>query len=190
MRDILRLGLTLMAYALTAGAALAFVGIKTMPVIAENLARAEEEARDAVLPGMNGGFERFDSDGFAYWTGYRDEAKSDIGGYIFVAQGAGYSSEIRTMVAVDEYFSIINTKVMFQQETPGLGTKIAEVESGEKEPRFMSQFRGISVDGQAQLRADGGEIDAISGATVSSRAVADSIDRGRMTLLEIVGGNR
>jgi len=190
MREIFRLGLILMTYALIAGAALSLVGLKTMPVIAENLARAEEEARIFVLPAMNGGFESIEGGALSYWIGFRDEAKTVVGGYVFTALGMGYSSEIRTMIGVDENFAIVGTNVLFQQETPGLGTKIIEVSSGDSDPWYMRQFIGKSLPEQLKLSSDGGGIDGISGATISSRAVAESIERGLASLQETVGGNR
>jgi len=62
-------------------------------------------------------------------------------------------------------------KVIEQKETPGLGSKI-------EEPKFSSQFKGLSpISKSFKVRQDGGEIDAITSATISSRAVVDAISR-------------
>ena len=95
MRDILKFGAILMAYALIAGSGLAIVNGRTMPLIIENKAAAENSARSEVLHGMNGGYELINGEGsFQYWIGYKDAGKSEAGGYIFIARGKGYSSVI------------------------------------------------------------------------------------------------
>jgi len=58
-------------------------------------------------------------------------------------------------------------KVVFHAETPGLGAKITEDD-------FLDQFEGMAL-GDLALTADGGEVDAISGATISSEAVTESV---------------
>ena len=185
MRDILRLGIILAVFALVAGVALAFVNIKTMPRIIENKLRAEKEARAEVLPGMAGGYEeRGKGSGFTYWIGFPDTAKSETGGYVFTTDGRGYSSTILTMVGVDVDGAITGVKILEQQETPGLGAKIEEVRHGEKDPWFTRQFKGKTVSDTITVTKDGGDIDAITGATISSRTVTNAINRGIAELME------
>jgi electron transport complex protein RnfG len=130
-----------------------------------------------VLTGMTGGFVKTaGASGFEYWTGYTDAAKKTPGGYAFIAKGEGFASTIQTLVGVGVNGKIVGTKVIFQEETPGYGDRILEVKEGEKSPWFTSQFMGKS--GTVALKADGGAIDAITGATISSKAVTSSIDAG------------
>ena len=91
------------------------------------------------------------------------------------------------MVGVDTTGKIIGLKVIAQTETPGLGTKIEEVKYGEKSPWFQDQFIKRTADGLA-VDKDGGEIKSITGATISSRAVAVSIKNGLDTLKNKLGG--
>ena len=66
---------------------------------------------------------------------------------------------------------IINYEVLSSKETPGLGTKVAESE-------FKDQFQGLSPKSESfKTNKDGGEIDAVTAATISSRAVIDAINR-------------
>jgi len=189
VRDILKPGVILMAYALIAGSALAFVNVRTAPRIDENRQIAENEARAEVLPEMAGGYDFMDEGaGFSYWIGYRDAGKREIGGYIFIAQGSGYSSTIESMVGVDPSGTILAVKVLSQQETPGLGARVQEIRRGETEPWFTRQFRGKTSRDDFAVIQDGGDIDAITGATISSRTVTDSINRGLKKLMERVGG--
>lgn len=188
MREIFKLGMTLMLYSLTVGAALAFVNQKTAPVIEENRARAEAEARAEVLPDMRGGYElRTASDGFEYWVGYTDAEQTGIGGYIVIAHGKGYSSTIQTMVGIDPSFAITGMTVLFQQETPGLGARVEEIARNDTEPWFPAQFRGLTID-ELALTQKGGAIDSITGATISTEAITSSVKEQIEHLHTIVEG--
>jgi electron transport complex protein RnfG len=189
MRDIMKLGIILMIYSLVAGAALAYVNIMTMQRVEANKIAAAEEARTAALAGMEGGFEpKRDGSGFEYWIGYKDKAKSHIGGYVFVARGKGYSSVIETMVGTDLQGKIIGMRVVSQLETPGLGTKVVEIRHGESDPWFQRQFIGKSLQDDLRVKKDGGIVDSITGATISSRAMTNSIREGLDKLKGITGG--
>ncbi len=179
-----------MAYCLVAGMLLAFVQIKTAPVIQANKEAASgDSVRKQVLPGMDGGFVQNEEGAeFTYWTGYTDAAQTKPGGYIFIAYGQGYQSTIETMVGVDTDFTITGATVLFQQETPGLGDKIDKVLPG-NDHSWIHQFVGKSINDKIALSSNDGVIDAITGATVTSQAVTQSIDRGLKNLqASITGG--
>jgi len=91
----------------------------------------------------------------------------EVIGYAFIAEGKGYSSTIRTMVGFYPNGTISRIHVVSQSETPGLGTMIAE-------PDFTNQFSGKRIE-DVRLSQDGGVIDAITGATISSRAITDTV---------------
>ena len=79
----------------------------------------------------------------------------------------GYADDVGVIVGIDTQSSrLIGIGVTTMRETPGLGTLIAE-------PKFSGQFRGASPD--VELRARGGTIDAVAGATVSSVAAVESV---------------
>jgi len=187
---IFKTGIILMVYTLIAGALLASVYIKTAPIIEMNKEAATGDVvRAVVLPGMEGGYVKQDAEiDFPYWTGYRDSRKKEPGGYIFIAMGKGYSSTIETMVGVDINGTITGIKILFQLETPGLGDKIEEIKRGESDPWFTRQFVGKSASDNIALVKDGGEIDGVTGATISSRAVTLSINKGIKRLMGIVSG--
>ena len=81
----------------------------------------------------------------------------------------GYSGKIWLMVGFERDGSIQNVEVLEHKETPGLGSKMAK-------PDFKDQYKGIHP-GSFDLRVtkDGGKIDAISGATISSRAFSEAV---------------
>jgi len=190
VREIVKLSTVLMLYTLVAGALLAFVYIKTSPIIESNkMASSGDTVRIQVLPGMDGGFEqKGERSEFPYWIGYMDAGRKKPGGYILIARGKGYSSTIETMVGVDIEGTVTGVKVLFQQETPGLGDKIEEIRSGEDAPWFTRQFIGKSTLDNLTLTKDGGVIDAITGATISSGAVTNSIKNELNNLQAVLSG--
>ncbi len=189
MRNVLKLGIILMMYSMFAGVSLALVNLKTMSLIEENKLKAEEKTRADVLPGIAGGFKLMgEYSEFPYWVGYFDIEKTKSGGYVFIARGKGYSSTIETMVGIDMDGKIIGAKILFQKETPGLGTRIEQIRHGETEPWFTRQFIGKTMVDDIKVSKDGGNIDAITGATISSRAVTSSINRGLVELKKVAGG--
>lgn len=93
-------------------------------------------------------------------------------GWAFTCEGSGFADKIKLIVAVDATFeTVAGFGVLFSNETPKLGSKIAE-------PFFLNQFKGIPVD-QITLSLTGddkkidSEIIAIARATISSGAVVD-----------------
>jgi electron transport complex protein RnfG len=139
---------------------------------------------------------------FSYYTALASELSSEILGYSFTAYGKGYSSTIVTIVGVDTGGTICGVKITDQKETPGLGSKIQEVasqntlwavmsgnavdETGVK-PWFQKQFESLGVDGMHVVKStteDG--ILAVTGATISSDAVTESVSEGLSMLRSIV----
>jgi electron transport complex protein RnfG len=84
--------------------------------------------------------------------------------------GRGFGGEIGVMVGINmETETILGTAVTVHSETPGLGAKAKDDRS------FTSQFEGLPVSATVAVTQDGGQIDAISGATTTSRAVCEAI---------------
>lgn len=88
----------------------------------------------------------------------------------------GFSGNINLMAGFKPDGSIINITVLEHKETPGLGTKMAE-------PPFKDQFIGKNPsEFRLVVRKDGGPVDAITAATISSRAFCDAVQRAYNTL--------
>ncbi len=94
-------------------------------------------------------------------------------GYAFLAVGKGYGGDIKILVGLEDETTIKGITIISQSETPGLGSRITE-------DSFANKFAGLNIEDVA-LTKDGGEIDAITGATISSGAVVDAI---RTTAME------
>ena len=88
----------------------------------------------------------------------------------FETSGKGYGGDINVMVAVNlETDEIVGIGVTTQSETPGLGSRT------KTDPSFASQFKGMSIKDLFKVKADDGDIDAVSGATKSSRGVCEAV---------------
>jgi Na+-translocating ferredoxin:NAD+ oxidoreductase subunit G len=86
------------------------------------------------------------------------------------SSGKGYKGDIGMMVAIDvKSDKVIGIDVTTHSETPGLGAK------SKTDPAFAAQFKGIAATATAKVTKDGGAINAISGATITSRAVCEGV---------------
>ena len=92
------------------------------------------------------------------------DAAGDVVAYVIVAQSKGYGGQVPIAVAFGRKGGVKSITAMANDETPGLGTKIAE-------EAYISQYVGKEA---AQLEADG--IDLISGATISSKAALSAFN--------------
>jgi len=102
----------------------------------------------------------------------------NIAGYTFLASGNGYSGIISMLVGINTDYTIKDLAILSQTETPGLGSKITEKE-------FTGQFVGLTLD-DIVLSGDGGSIDSITGATISSRAVTETIREKMAGIIEML----
>lgn len=88
----------------------------------------------------------------------------------------GFSGNIMLMAGFKPDGSIVNITVLEQKETPGLGTKMTE-------PKFKEQFNDKNPSQYSmKVKKDGGQVDAITAATISSRAFCDAVQRAYNTL--------
>jgi electron transport complex protein RnfG len=89
-----------------------------------------------------------------------------------VSGNKGYSGEIKVLLAVSAAGEIYDYSVLAHQETPGLGNKITE-------PAFRGQFKDKKLEGfKWKVTKDGGDVDGITAATISSRAITEILERG------------
>ena len=92
-----------------------------------------------------------------------------VGAAVIGSTEKGFSGLIKLMVGFNTSGDIQNIVVLEQKETPGLGTKI----KGEK---FLQQFRNINPSKfNLKVKKDGGKVDALTGATITSRAFGEAV---------------
>ena len=168
VQHILRLALTLLAITAVVAAALAGVNSITKPIIDQRIAEKTQQAIEMVLPG---GYEREITD-YADSTGLVSKVYGGENGYAFEVTPGGFDNTITMMVGVDKDGKVLGISVVSHTETAGLGAVAAAgTPAGEA---FRSQFVGVS--GSAAVSKDGGELDAITGATITSRAICEGVN--------------
>ena len=86
----------------------------------------------------------------------------------------GFGGKIKLMVGFDADNKIVNYAVLEQTETPGLGTHIVEWFKNEDKP--TQNILGRKADGKMTVSKDGGDVDAITAATISSRAFLAAVN--------------
>lgn len=88
---------------------------------------------------------------------------------VLEAEGKGFADKIGMVVAIDiEKNQLAGLRVTTHKETPGLGGEAKD------NPEWATQFSGKSIEAPIKVTNDGGEISAISGATITSRAICDA----------------
>ncbi len=108
--------------------------------------------------------------------------KGDTVGYaILSSTNSGFGGKVEVMVGFNPDGTIYNTAVVSHQETPGLGDKM----TGDK---FRSQFKGFDCNTKkAIVKKDGGDVDALTAATISSRAFCSTIRHAYKVFCSITG---
>ena len=172
MKKIARMVLVLTVLGLISGLALSLVSNYADPLIEENKQEAIREAIYYVLQSTES-YETNEVDGKLIYETF--DSSGSLTGYAFTASGGGYQGTIRLMVGVGpEIQEVKGIQILESSETPGLGGKIR----GES---FKSQFRDLSAkDGIGLVKTakpDKGEVQAITGATISSKAVVNIINK-------------
>ena len=162
---ILRLAGTLLLITSVVAALLAGVNSITAPKIAELTYQKTQQAIEAVLPG---GGESVD---FTDESGIVSTVYKGANGYAVEVAPAGFDGAITMMVGVDLNGNVLGISVISQTETAGLGAVCAATTSAGE--AFRGQFVGMS--GTVTVSKDGGEVSAITGATITSRAVCKGV---------------
>ncbi len=163
---VLRLALILLAITSVVAAVLAGVNSVTAPIIADLNEQKTQEAIEAVLPGGGSPVDFADDSGLVSVV-YKGEA-----GYAVQVAPAGFDGPIDMMVGIDEAGNVLGISIISHTETAGLGAVAAATTSAGE--AFRGQFVGTS--GSVGVTKDGGSLDAITGATITSRAVCVGVN--------------
>jgi electron transport complex protein RnfG len=185
-KDIFKITLNLVIVYLIGGFILAFVYANASPRVFRNNEEAEKKALKELMPDAETNEKRD-------WTIHDKHAKyfimkkgGDTIGYVIQSFGKGYSSYINTFIATDRDFKVQKINILGHAETPGLGDEI-ELDY------FKDRLKGKDIDHLKVLKTETTEyVEAISGATISSRAVTeDAVKNGVSFLIKTVkeGGN-
>jgi Na+-translocating ferredoxin:NAD+ oxidoreductase subunit G len=179
LKQLFKFGFLLMFICAIAAGALAYTYAKTKPVIEERKIETEKEAIQSIFPqAAEVKIVIKDKENFKVVF---DQNQNELG-VAMKAAPIGYGGPIEILVGVTKEGKVSAIKIMNQNETPGLGTKTAE-------PKFYEQFAG-KQDKELALKKDGGTIDAITAATISSRAVTRGVQEAVARVLKFYEGQK
>lgn len=160
---------------LIASAAVGGVYVLTEGEIKQQEENAKTEALKNVLPEFDASEEKtVEIDGMPIVVNTATKAGEFIGYAVETRTKNGFGGEIVMMVGFDNDGNVLNVNVLKQAETPGLGTKMCD----EGNP-LLASAKAVSPANPAKFKVskDGGELDALTAATISSRAYYDAISR-------------
>lgn len=166
--------LSLLLFSAVMAAALGFVyGVTKGPIEQANKQKEIQAVRE-VLPAFDNDptADAKTIDGLTFYMGTKDGHA--IGCAVKTFTDKGFSGRFDLMVGFKPDGSINQIVVLDQKETPGLGTKM-------KEPKFKDQFNVLNIaavsNQELKVKKDGGTIDAITAATITSRAFCDGVQK-------------
>ncbi len=129
---------------------------------------------------------------------YTARKEGEVIGYAIQSFADGFGGKISEMVGLDPEGKLVDFVELENAETPGLGTKIPEwFGESEKAGKGKGCIKGIDMDEVKELKVtkDGGSVDAITAATISSRAFLGAVNRAYKAYLQTLsnqseGGNK
>ena len=178
VKFVLRLALTLLIISAVTAGLLAYVNSITAPVIEQLNVQKQIDAMAAVVPDADTAeqIEYTDPNGVVL------EVYQTASAYaVKVAAPGGFGGSIEMMVGVDAEGNVLGISIINHSETAGLGAVAAENTS--KGEGFRNQFIGQS--GSVAVTKDGGTIEAITGATITSRAVSTGVNAALNCVAEL-----
>ena len=176
---LLNMVLVLFGITLVASAGVGAVNMLTEGAIKEAEENAKNAALLAVLPEFNDKTqETVEVDGrtAVVYTALAAD-KSVVGYAVEATSPKGFSGDVVLMVGFTPEGAVRNVNVLKQTETPGLGTKMTDEGNN-----LIKSVQGKNpadiklVDGHMKVVKDGGSVDALTAATISSRAYTDALD--------------
>ena len=141
-----------------------------------DIAKAEQNKQENALKGVLHEFDTIKTDSINGAPVFKAFKGDQYVGVATIASAMGFSDQIIIMVGLDKANNIVNYEVLSQKETPGLGTKCVDW--------FKNEINGKSIDTDFKVKQDGGDVDAITAATISSRAFLNAVENASETLLQ------
>lgn len=174
MKEIMNLGLKLLLISLIAALSLGYVNEMTKDKIAEQRAIANEKARKEVSPDADS-FEEIDIssiDDDLLVEGFEAIKDDSTIGYVFKTLPKGYGGGLEVVVGISNEGTITGVRIGSHNETPGLGAKSTD-------ESFYGQYENMKANqeiGVSKTQSSDSEIQAISGATITSKAVTVGVN--------------
>ncbi|MDR0668790.1 MAG: RnfABCDGE type electron transport complex subunit G [Treponema sp.] len=179
-----KLGLTLAVFAVAACVMLAFVYAGTEDIIEANQQKDTEEALKELFPGAGSPREitgiQSPDPAVTIERQYEVPQGGEIAGVALQVSRSSYGGPIKLLVGVSADSTITGVKILEHKDTPGLGANAAS-------PSYTGQFTGKRVADPFKVKAD---VEAITAATITSRAVADAVRAAGQAAAAYLGGSR
>ena len=186
-KDMIRFGIALMIFCAVGAGSLAFTYQGTQPKILAQAKIEEEKASRLVMPDVEftrrddlvakaaAQFPEYMGQGSGIFEGKRDG--KTVGAVIQLAS-RGYGGPVRIAVAIQDG-KVTGVTIVDHKETPGLGSNVKD------NPAFVKQFIGKTTSDPLEVKKD---VQAITGATKSSRAVATGVKAALAVYASVYGG--
>lgn len=174
IKNIVIITVKLLVIGVVTAVLLAFVNELTKDKIADNVAKEKKEAINYLFPGdlkiepYNGEFEGINE------INYVHDANDEHIGYVAEVAPKGFGGEITTMVGVDKEGKIVGVKVISHSETAGLGSRVSDA-------LYLGGYKGADC-------SNVDDVDLISGATISSKAVREGVKTALSAYEKVICG--
>lgn len=174
MREMINLFVSVLLFSAVSGGVLAFVqGATKDRIVDQQLKFVKGPAIEKILEGCSNEpiKDRFElTDGGVNRIFFIGEFDGNRNTVAFETFGNGFGGDIGVIVAVNvDTDEIVGIGVTTHSETPGVGSRAKD------DPDFSDQFKGLSLKESFKVKSDGGQVDALSGATVSSKGVCGAV---------------
>lgn len=171
--SIIKIAINMMMACLLSGTVIAGVYAFTEPVAIKERANAKEKAMQSLVEEVE---EIKPIEGKAEWFAAMKDGK--MVAYIVPAENKGYEGTIKMVAAISPEGKVVNFKIVSHRETPGLGDKALE-------PKFVNQYKDKSPDDLVVVKVPTDKnIQALTGATITSRAVTNGIKKAANEVIE------
>lgn len=182
---LLNMVAVLFCITLVASAGVGYVNMITVEPIAEANRKAETAALEAVLPAFDASTaQTVTLDDMDIVVNTATKEGSTVGYAVKTLSKKGFGGMITLMVGFDAEGNVHNVAVLSQAETPGLGTKMADEGNA-----LITSVRGKNPGAMnLSVKKDGGDVDALTAATISSRAYVDAVARAYNAYKQVADG--
>ena len=169
-KEFLKPVITLLAICLVITLSLSVVNAVTKDKIAELAVRERNDLMRVVLPDAESFKETSD-------TLFEGSGGGKTVGYVVITTTKGYGGDVSVMTGISSDLSVKGVRILSENETPGLGKKASE-------NSFLTQFLKSLAESFTVVKgtAANGQISAITGATISSKAVTDAVNEALETV--------
>lgn len=183
MKNIVKLGVILFLFTSIVSFSLAGLNAVTAPIIEQQAKTELDNSIKEIFPELTEVIENPINDGSINIAAYVAKKGDEVLGVVVKSEPTGFGGPITMLTGLDKDLKVVSVKVLSMSETAGLGTKLAD-------PKFNSQYQGLAapfnvVKGSASAE---GDIVAITGATISSKAMTSGVNAASEAAAGFIAG--